>query len=216
MNRLLSVVILAAALSTLVACDALSLPGSASADLLFSDSFSPGAGGRWRIDGDDSAWSALMGDQLVIGVNNAQTVQYATLDGETFADFVLEVDATLAEGNPANSYGILFRISGPNQFYRFEVTGAGFFTVERHDGDGAWTRLTDGWEEAAAINQGLGATNRLRVAAVGESLTFAINGHDVATLSDAGYSQGGVALDAGTFGRPGVQAIFDDLIVLRP
>ncbi len=215
MSRLLTVVLLAAALVLLVACDALSLPGSGG-ELIFSDSFSPGEGGRWRIEEDEAAWSALMGDQLVIGVNNAQTVQYATLDGESFRDFVLEVNATLAEGNPANSYGVLFRITGPNQFYRFELTGAGLFTVERHDGEGAWTRLTDGWQEAAAINQGLGATNRLRVEAVGENLTFAVNGQEVAALTDTGYSQGSVALDAGTFGRPGVRAIFDDLIVLEP
>lgn len=212
----LTLMLAAVTVLLLMGCDQLPAQISSADNLLYSDSFTPGESGRWRIDGDAVAWSAMMDSQLIISVSEPQLVQYATLDNRQFDDFVYEVDALFLDGDAANSYGVLFRMVGPDQFYRFELTGNGFFTVERHDGAGDWTRLIPAWEESSAINQGSGASNRLRVAASGDQLKFAINGQIVAELQDSAYARGSIGLDAGTFSRAGVQVAFDNLVVLRP
>lgn len=214
---LLSLCLLLAAL--LAACNASPFsPGSISLPegVLFSDQFVPGETGRWRLEGDQNAWATLQDEQLVITVEAPETVQYATLDGESFSNFVLDVQGTILAGEPQNSYGVLFRMAGPNQFYRFEITGSGLFTVERQDGPGNWTRLTSGWVDSTAIAQGVGERNRLRISAVGDQLTFTVNDQLLLELTDATYLQGNIALDAGTFDRPGIQVAFDNLVIAQP
>lgn len=204
-------------LGGLTACQTTpSAPRPGTDKLLYEDAFVPGEAGRWLIEADNLAWSAIVNEQMVIAVDAPNLVQYAALDGQTFSDFVLEVDATLVDGNPESSYGVLFRMAGPQQFYRFEVTGNGLYAVERYDGGDSWTRLTAGWVESPAISQGLGGRNHLRLEANGATLTFAVNGEPLDSFSDTAYAAGGVALDAGTFARPGVQVAFDNLVIYRP
>jgi hypothetical protein len=143
-------------------------------------------------------------------------VHYATLLDNSFSNFSLDVDVTQLAGSPTSSFGILFRMMEPAQFYRFELLGDGHFLVERHDGADAWTRLSDGWVESDAINAGLNATNTMGVVAVGRNLTFFVNGQLLAELIDGHYGQGSIALDAGTFGQPGLQVVFDNLVVRQP
>ena len=215
--------VLLAAAVLLAACSeegapAVELP--AGSDVVHVDSFAPGESGEWLLEGDEAAQASIIRDQLLIEVYAPYTVQYATLTDPPVADFVLEVDATPLAGNLDSSYGVLFRLTelpdGAVGFYRFEITGNGEFVVERRNSDGSWTRLTDDWQFSPAINQGLRATNRLGVRAVGDTFAVYSNNTLLTEVNDPNYELGRVALDAGTFGDPGLQVTFDNLVIRRP
>ncbi|HSM57735.1 MAG TPA: family 16 glycoside hydrolase [Candidatus Sulfomarinibacteraceae bacterium] len=185
-------------------------------EVIFSDEFDEGASGPWRLEGDDLSRATIADGHLLLAVNAPSSVHYVTLTEPSFSDFVLQVDATQLAGNPASSYGILARIAGEQQFYRFEVTGSGEYTVERHDGPGTYERLTDGWETSSALQTGVGATNRLVVVAAGSSLSFYANEDLLTRVNDGRYQAGTIALDAGTFGQGDLQVAFDNVRISRP
>jgi hypothetical protein len=183
--------------------------------VLFADQFVPGETGRWLIEGDRVSAAALRNEQLTIAVNEAQTVHYATLDNEIFTDFVLDVETTLLSGNPENSFGVLFRMADGQQFYRFALTGSGLYMVERRDGDSV-ASLTQGWLDSVDLVQGVGAVNRLQIRVEGDQFAFTINGAPTTELTDGSFTRGNIALDAGTFARPGIEVAFDNLVITRP
>jgi hypothetical protein len=190
--------------------------GSSNGDLLFEDRFGPTQLTNWLLEGDAQGRTLIMNEQLVIQIDTPNTIQYATLIEPTFSDFVLEVDAQLASGPDESSYGVLFRQDEDGRFYRFQITGTGLYMLERRNGDGSWTRLVDDWTPSEAIHQGANAANRLRVEAVGSRLTVYANGELLHEANDSAYSGGTIALDAGTFGRSGVQVAFDNVVVRQP
>ena len=84
-------------------------------------------------------------------------------------DFVLEVEAALAEGSDANSYGVSFRQTD-EAFYFFETSGNGSFRLRKSEDK--WTTLID-WTPHPAILTGK-RSNALRVVAKGNAFTFSI------------------------------------------
>lgn len=190
--------------------------GMADANVLFQDQFVPGEMGPWLLEGDALGRTSVVNDQLLLDLNAANIMQFVTLPEPTFTDFVLEVDARPLKGDPANSYGVLFRMQDTARFYRFELTGSGAYIFERRNGDGTWTRFVDDWTEHSAIKPGPNAVNRIRIEAVGPLLTAYVNDTLVQQVTDATYAAGQIALDAGTFGDPTMQVAFDNVIVREP
>ncbi len=185
-------------------------------DVIFADAFVAGQTGEWLVEGDDAGRTAVLNEQLIITIEEPNLVQYTTLTEPIFADFALEVDATQLAGDLESSYGLLFRMQNPGQFYRFDITGSGLYVMERHNGDGTWTRFLDDWVESAAIKQGLTVTNRLKVVAQGPLLSFYVNDQLLQQVNDGSFAAGQIALDAGTFGRGGLEVAFDNLVVRNP
>lgn len=204
-----------AALLLLTAC--VDMPARDRPDgVLFSEQFLPGETGNWLTETDSLGRTAVGDGRLLIEVNTPHVMQFATLAEPQFTDFALEVDAVQLAGNRESSYGILFRMQDEQHFYRFDITAGGLFAVEKYSAAEAWVRLTDGWVESAAINQGLDATNRLKIVAKGTSFTFYVNEHPVHQLQDNSFAGGMIGLDAGTFAGASLQVAFDNLIVRRP
>ena len=216
-KRLSQISILLLSLLFLIACaDATGVPGASGADVIFSDGFVPGQMGNWVMEGDNAGQTAVINERLVIELADNSIMQFTTLPDQTFDNFILEVDAQLLEGDLGSSYGVLFRMQDTTRFYRFEITGDGLFMVERRDGESGWTRFVDRWTEAAAIKQGLGSVNQLRVEALGQNISLYVNDQLVHQFSDTAYSSGTIALDAGTFVQPQAKVAFDNLVVRRP
>ena len=184
--------------------------------MIFADAFVAGQTGAWLVEGDDAGRTAVLNEQLVITIEEPNLLQYTTLSEPIFADFVLEVDVTQMAGDLESSYGLLFRMQNPGQFYRFDITGNGMYVMERHNGDGTWTRFLDDWVESAAIKQGLTVSNRLKVVAQGPLLSYYVNDQLLQQVNDASFAAGQVGLDAGTFGRGGLEVAFDNLVVRNP
>lgn len=190
------------------------LPGDEG--VIFREEFTDTTSATWHLEEDDLGQAAISEGRLLLSVSAPNTVQYATLEEPPFSDFILDVDAVQLSGNPASSYGVLIRMAGPQQFYRFEITGNGEFTVERHDGGGEWVRLTDGWVPSQHIQQGLDVTNHLTIIAAGGTFSFYANDQLLSQILDRSYPAGNIALDAGTFGQTDLQVAFDNLIVREP
>ncbi|HEX6385766.1 MAG TPA: family 16 glycoside hydrolase [Anaerolineae bacterium] len=185
-------------------------------NVLYHDEFVAGETGEWQIEGDSAGQTAVINEQLIIELNAPHTLQFATLNNLTFANFVLEVDARQVRGDVQNSYGVLFRLQDPGRFYRFEITGSGLYMLERRNADGTWTRFLEDWAPSPAINQGINASNRLKVVAAGPVLSAYVNDVLLQEVNDDAYVAGAIALDAGTFNQPVTYVAFDNLVVRQP
>ena len=179
---------------------------------LFYDEFVVGQTGDWLTEGDDAAVTAVINERMLININEPQTMQFVTLNEPAFANFTLEVEAVQVTGSPESSYGVLFRMNSPTEFYRFAIRGDGLYMIERHDPDG-WTRFMTDWQSTPAIHQGMGQLNQIKVVAEGSAMAFYVNDLLVTQISDGRYAQGNIALDAGTFGQTNLQVAFDDVLV---
>lgn len=185
-------------------------------DLLFGDAFNADDAGPWVVEGDEFGSTAIQDGRMIIDVSQPGSMQYSALEDPSFADFDLVVEAQLIEGDREATYGLLFRLAGPEQFYRFEITGDGRYVVERRDVGETWRRLADGWQRSPAIIAGPGALNALRVTAVGPAMSFYVNDELLEEVQDSNYSAGQIALDAGTFGEQRTIVAFDNLAVRQP
>ncbi|MCP5099194.1 MAG: hypothetical protein GY943_26880 [Chloroflexi bacterium] len=185
-------------------------------DVIFADTFAAGQMGDWVIEGDATGQIAIIDEHLVIEISEPNLIQYSALSAPTFNDFIAEVDVRQIRGDVQSSFGLLFRMQAPNQFYRFEITADGMYMLERHNNDGSWTRFIEDWTDSPAINQGLNVLNTLKVEAVGQNISVYVNDVLLQQISDSSYSGGVLALDAGTFTQPDLQVAFDNFRISQP
>jgi hypothetical protein len=131
------------------------------------------------------------------------------------SDLNLSVEATQVSGPDDNEYGVLVRMEDPDHFYRFSISGDGYYLVSKHDGE-EWEALSgDDWAPSDAIHLGT-ASNLLEVVCQGEVMGFSVNGVQLAEVRDSSYPRGGIGLYAGSFFEPDVEVHFDDLRVDSP
>ena len=198
------------------ACDAVDVPLPGASRTLFHDEFVQGFTGDWQLESDELGSSTIVPEQLLIELNAPNLIQYSTLSEPTFTDFILEVDAGLNNGSLSSTYGVLFRMQGPDEFYRFAITGDGMYILERHDLNGATVIFTEDWRGTAAINRGHGLRNILKVEADGPRIAIYVNDTLLEEVTDSSYRSGNIALSAGTFDGAGTQVSFDNLSVYPP
>lgn len=169
----------------------------------YSDSFS----------GWDDAFDAYT--RKVYGNNRYNIEVYASnlvawgLANRIVADFEIEVDAKLEDGVESDSYGLLFRFQDRDNFYRFDISGDGYYLFSKYV-DGQWETLVD-WTASNAINPGVGATNVLKVSAFGPNLTLWANGQQLVSLEDDSIDAGNFGFFTGTFSDPYSWVSFDNL-----
>lgn len=181
------------------------------------------AGGGPYVEEFDSVGSWGSGDDADVtgNVNNgrfeilvkAESGIYWSTGGEDFSDGTYEVEATQLEGTVDNGYGLLFRSNENDDFYLFEVSGDGFVWIGLCKGgceDDVVMLVGDNWFASDAVNQGLNATNRLRVQAEGGNLIFFINDQEVGRATDTTLTTGDIGILVETLGEGGVKVAFDN------
>ncbi|MBI3166834.1 MAG: hypothetical protein HYZ22_00035 [Chloroflexi bacterium] len=183
-----------------------------SGSVLFQDDFAQPTTGWDRLLVTEGVMDYYSGGYRVL-VNALQTNFWAT-PRRSFTDVRLEVDTGKMAGPDENRIGVLCRYNGKD-YYFFIVTSDGFYGMGLFK-DGQATLL--GQSEmltSANINKGV-AVNHLRADCAGSTLTFYVNGFQLAQAQDATLPAGDIGLIAGTFGEPGVDVIFDNFVVLQP
>ncbi|GAB4526462.1 MAG: hypothetical protein Kow0063_00750 [Anaerolineae bacterium] len=179
--------------------------------LAYQDDFSDPASG-WDDAFDRYTTKQYGNNKYYIEINTSNLVAWG-LANRSVADFLLRVDAAQESGPNNNGYGILFRFQDRNNFYRFDISGDGFFLLSKfHDGE--WVTLVP-WTASSAINIGQ-ATNQLEVKAIGSQISVYANGTLLAQVEDDTFTKGNFGFFASTFSEPGLVISFDDIILWTP
>jgi hypothetical protein len=176
--------------------------------LVYQDDFSDPASG-WD-DTFDKYTMKQYGNQkyhIVIQTSNLMAWGLANRD---ISDFVMEVDAAQEEGPDNNGYGLLFRMQDRQNFYRYDISGDGFYLLSKFI-NGEWVTLVN-WTASPYINKGQTA-NRLKVSAFGPTISIYVNDQLLASVNDKTFSHGNFGFFAGTFSEPNLWVSFDDIRV---
>jgi len=177
---------------------------------------------------------------LVIEVGAASSLPFSTA-APYFDAFDLTVQAQAVDGPLNNGFGVVFRLRDPRNYFLFLVSSDGYYRVVR-EVDGVQRELST-WIPSPAVNQGIGATNQLRVTASGGEFRFYVNGEPlklcvpdnpagystyndltgacqegrmVEALKDDSIASGRLGVIAMTLDEPDVRVLFDNLVVYGP
>jgi hypothetical protein len=182
--------------------------GVAKGELLYSDDFSdPGSG--WDIREADDASTVYQSGAYHITVNEIDWVAWGN-PYSYFTDFVLDVDATQVSGPDDNDFGVLLRYVDVDNFYRFEISGDGYYSFDLMQDD-EWITLIE-WTETPVIRQG-NSTNTITVVCDGDLFTFYVNGQYLNEYRDSTFTEGDIGLLAGTIEEAPVHIAFDNVRV---
>ena len=175
----------------------------------FSDAFETPGG--WRTISDPEVEIAYADSGLMIEVKVLDRAAW-TVAGHKFGDARVSVEAMPIGGPDDNAYGLVVRHVDDRNFYRFEISGDGYFAVQAPRESLGWEFLVD-WTASPAIHKGR-EMNALQVECRGATMIFSVNGVELTRVEDARYSQGDVGLIAGTFyNEAGTQILFDNFQV---
>ena len=167
---------------------------------LFRDSFANN-NTRWVLSNSPGKYSVSVGGGSMVLEDDSHTLLPEILPGKSFADFRLDVDATLTKGDNNNGYGVYIRgasslDSDIGLYYRFELYGDGTFAIFKGstDANGNTQSSQVVKDTLNAAIQKEGQVNHITVIAKGGSMTLMVNGTTMYTLSDSSYKGGLVAL----------------------
>lgn len=188
---------------------------SPAATLLYVDGFEDPSSG-WDTFDDGETLAGYVDGEYRLAVYGKNTMSWGNPEpGRRFSDVAVEVDARQVDGPLNNNYGLLVRYQEEDEsFYWFQIGGDGLYSVYLKRA-GEWTPLVD-WQESNAIQQGLGATNRLKADCSGSRCVFYVNGNHLVSVNDEALQAGNVGLGVGTFDEAGVIVHFDNLAVYVP
>jgi hypothetical protein len=217
MNRLFTLLSLLILLSP--ACSATVPTTSAPQDqtalsgsVLFQDDFTRPVSGWNRFTAAEGTMDYNAAGYRIL-VNSSNTNFWST-PHKNFADVRMEVDAGKLGGPDENRIGLLCRMTG-DAYYFFLISSDGFYGIGIFAGGNGVLLGQGEMQTNENIKTGM-AVNHLRADCAGNTLTFYVNGFQIASVQDATLKSGDVGLVAGTFTQPGVDVIFDNFVALKP
>ena len=163
--------------------------------------FASGPGKGWPDNPAVAAWSD--GAYRLQARQPARFVAIGAPLTQALSDVVISATFRKTGGPPGGGYGLIVRDQGPDprdganqtmNAFVLEAGDLGEFGIWRRDGD-RWVDLV-AWTRSAAVRMG-GSPNDLTVRAVGNRLTFTINGTQVASVEDAAPMAGGAGVFVG-------------------
>ncbi len=181
-------------------------------DLLYEEDFEDPATG-WTISSDDDTSTGYAEGQYRIAIYRQDYMAWGNPEpGLELANFTLEVDVRQVDGPLDNNFGLIFRLQEETKdFYWFQISGDGYYSVDQSQAD-TWSSILP-WRESDAVNQGVGATNHMRITCSGDQCSLYVNDTHLADIADNALGSGSIGLAAGAYDEPGVIVHFDNLKV---
>jgi hypothetical protein len=175
--------------------------------LYVEDFSSPGA--EWEIGENEGARYRVDDGVYSIEVTATNWIAW-NLIGQELADFAVEFEVALVEGDPYNDAGLLFRFQDADNYYEIDINGGGSFAVGK-EVDDEWVQIVE-WTSDPSV-QPFGQVNRVRLVAEGTQFTLYINDEYLAYFSDDSFGSGGLAPVVTAYDEPPARATFDNITI---
>jgi hypothetical protein len=135
-------------------------------------------------------------------------------DSTSISDVDVKVDVKGVKTGSNTSYALVFRHASQGNYYDFEITPDGQWAFYKVVNNKA-TAISD-YQSSAAIQTGAGASNEMRVLAVGTHFVFYVNGQQVGEEDDSTFSSSGVVGLGNLDNQDNTVVVFMNLVVAKP
>ena len=187
-------------------------PPPAVGNLIFKDDFTNHS--IWT-SGQSAAGIIAYGiGELDLAISLPHGVLISQRTEPVLTDFYLEVSAAPSLCLNADNYGIQFRMSSPNDFYRYVISCQGKIRLERLKG-GVGQVLLD-WTGSAQALPNSSGTYQLGIWMNGTDLKLYLNSVLQFSTEDSSLSSGGLGLFDRSMGDNPVTVGFSNLVVYQP
>lgn len=184
-------------------------------NIIFQDDFSSTSSG-WDSVRNEDGITDYDQDGYRIQVLDANTDYWANPGLSAQTDVSITVDVKKLDGPDDNDFAIICRYVDINNFYTFLASSDGYYGIAKVVKGSQDLIDQDSLMPTDAIKLDAGAVNTLRADCVGSTLTFYINGTQIAQVQDTTFTAGDVGLLAGTFDEAGTDILFDNFVVRKP
>jgi len=175
---------------------------------LYMEDFSaPGA--EWEVSENEGARYRIDAGAYSIEVIKTNWIAW-NLIGQELADFEIEFEVALVEGDQYNDAGLLFRFQDADNYYEIDINGEGSFAVGKEVND-EWVQIVE-WTSDPSV-QSLGRVNRVRLVAEGTQFTLYVNDEYLAYFSDDSFGSGGLGPVVTAYDEPPARAKFDNITI---
>ncbi len=180
-------------------------------DILFKDDFSDGK--AWQLSQTESGSIALGKNELTIAIGETNATLSTIREQPLFTDFYLEITASPSLCHGLDEYGVLFRVSPNNDYYRFSLSCDGQVRLDRIAGDQASSPQP--WMLSGAVPPGAPGVSHIGIAAVGPKMDFFVNGEYQFSIKDPLLASGSLGLFARSANKMAVTINFSNLVVYQ-
>lgn len=180
--------------------------------VLFADNFD-NSSGNWQTGVYDNGEVRYKEGELRILDYNPPRTALTTWPTRHFTDVVMEVESRLVEGAEESWHGFHCRFVDTDNYYKISFRSDG-----RYTGHAMVAGERTNWpgEQSDAIRRGVGVTNKIRLACIGNSIRFWVNDTLLLDVTDDRLSEGDIALGASAAEGNSAEVAFDSLIVVAP
>ena len=185
-----------------------------SGSLLFEDDFSQTRNGWGEADWAGGKIESKYGGMLFqVYLPN---FMFWSVNGKSYKDAQIEVDAILVEGPSNDNFGIICRYQDEENFYSFLVSHDGYYGIFKYlDGKMVSASVDGNMAFSEAIHTE-GEVNHIRAVCQDNILSLSVNDVLLASVSDDSFQEGKSGLIVGAYDEPGVVVLFDNFKVTQP
>jgi hypothetical protein len=153
----------------------------------------------------------VVNGRLTLALSEPNTFLFTTRHTPVFADFYLEITASPKLCRGTDEYGLLVRVTGSLEYYRFSLSCDGRARADRYI-NGIVTSIAP-WTPNGVIPTAVPSSVRLGVWALGGEIRFFVNDQFLFSVRDTLLYAGTVGVFVRTAGETPVTVSFTELVV---
>jgi hypothetical protein len=165
----------------------------------------------WTLSQSPSGSVAFGQNELTIAIAESNVYLYSFRKEPIFTDFYLEITTEPSLCRDLDEYGVLFRVSPANDYYRFSLSCNEQVRLDRISN--GQVSSPQPWLLSGAVPPGAPSSSRLGVSAVGPDMRFFINRQYQFSIHDPLLATGGVGVFARSVNKMAVTVNFSNLVV---
>jgi hypothetical protein len=179
-------------------------------DLIFTDSFDQL--NLWDTASSAQASASLMRNRLILSISGSGPLSIISMRNQpVVGDFYAQAMADISLCNNKDQYGMLFRASGNENYYRFTVNCNGQSRLERVRAGETYPLLD--WLSSGDAPTGAPAQVKMGVWTVGREMRVFLNDHYQFSTFDPVFSSGTLGFFIFASGQTPVTVSFSDMSV---
>jgi S1-C subfamily serine protease len=176
---------------------------------LFEDDFSSENTG-WEVFSDKDGSAGYNNGAYKIDIASTNMVRWGVSKAD-FVDTISEITATVDKPTGEGDFGVICRYTDEENFYALEISEDGYAAIWKLK-KGAVETLVD-WQY---FGEPTGDTSNITASCIGDELSIALDGVEVASAVDPDFQSGAIGLIAGTNNVENLSVSFDDLVIKSP